>query len=53
MGFRAATSLRTCGLLNADAIEAQLAHVEGNSSRRAYARAEFWDDDVVVEQPDR
>jgi integrase len=45
-GFRAAASsmLNECGKWNADAIEAQLAHVEGNSVRRAYARAEFWDE---------
>jgi integrase len=47
-GFRAAASsiLNESGLWNADAIEAQLAHIEGNAVRRAYARAEFWDERV-------
>lgn len=47
-GFRAAASsiLNESGLWNPDAIEAQLAHVEGNAVRRAYARAEFWDERV-------
>lgn len=47
-GFRAAASsiLNESGKWNPDAIEAQLAHVEGNSVRRAYARAEFWDERV-------
>ncbi len=49
-GFRAAASsmLNESGKWNADAIEAQLAHVEGNSVRRAYARAEFWDERVKM-----
>ena len=43
-GFRASASsmLNECGLWNADAIERQLAHVDGDSVRRAYARSEFW-----------
>jgi integrase len=47
-GFRAAASsmLNESGKWNADAIESQLARVEGNSVRRAYARAEFWDERV-------
>ena len=47
-GFRAAASsmLNESGKWNADAVEAQLAHVEGNAVRRAYARAEFWDERV-------
>jgi integrase len=47
-GFRAAASsmLNESGKWNADAIEVQLAHVEGNSVRRAYARAEFWEERV-------
>ncbi len=51
-GFRAAASsiLNECGLWNADAIEAQLAHVEGNTVRRAYARAEFWGERVKMMQ---
>lgn len=47
-GFRASASsmLNECGLWNPDAIERQLAHVEGDAVRRAYARAEFWDERV-------
>ncbi len=47
-GFRASASsmLNESGLWNADAIERQLAHVDGDSARRAYARAEFWDERV-------
>jgi integrase len=47
-GFRAAASsiLNESGLWNADAIEAQLAHVENNAARRAYARADYWDERV-------
>jgi integrase len=49
-GFRAAASslLNESGKWNADAIEAQLAHVENNAVRRAYARADFWDERVAV-----
>ena len=36
------------GLWNADAIEAQLAHVDGNAVRRAYARADYWDERVKM-----
>ena len=47
-GFRSAASsiLNECGLWNADAIERQLAHVDADSVRRAYARADFWDERV-------
>lgn len=47
-GFRSAASsmLNESGLWNADAIEAQLAHQDGNAVRRAYARAEYWDERV-------
>jgi integrase len=47
-GFRAAASsmLNECGLWNPDAIERQLAHEEGDAIRRAYQRAEFWDERV-------
>jgi integrase len=47
-GFRASASsmLNESGLWNADAIERQLAHVDGDSVRRPYARAEFWDERV-------
>jgi integrase len=49
-GFRATASsmLNESGKWNADAIEAQLAHLEGNAVRRAYARAEFWDERVMM-----
>jgi integrase len=49
-GFRAAASslLNECGKWNADAIEAQLAHVESNKIRKAYARAEYWDERVKM-----
>jgi integrase len=49
-GFRASASsmLNECGLWNADAIERQLAHVDGDSVRRAYARSEFWDERVKM-----
>jgi integrase len=48
--FRAAASsmLNETGNWNADAIEAQLAHVEGNAVRRACARAEFWDERIKL-----
>ena len=59
-GFRAAASstLNKSGLWNPDAIGAQLAHVEGNAVRRAYTRAEFWDERVKMmqcwaDQPDQ
>lgn len=47
-GFRAAASsmLNECGLWNPDAIERQLAHVDNDSVRRAYARADFWEERV-------
>jgi integrase len=47
-GFRSAASsmLNESGLWNPDAIERQLAHVDSDSVRRAYARADFWDERV-------
>ena len=47
-GFRAPASsmLNESGLWNPDTIERQLAHVDGDSARRAYLRAEFWDERV-------
>lgn len=47
-GFRSTASsmLNESGLWNPDAIERQLAHVDNDSIRRAYARAEFWDERV-------
>jgi integrase len=43
-GFRAmaATLLNEMGIWNPDAIERQLAHMENNGVRRAYARGQFW-----------
>jgi integrase len=45
-GFRSAASsmLNESGLWNADAIERQLAHVDNDSVRCAYARADYWDE---------
>jgi integrase len=47
-GFRSAASsmANESGQWNADAIERQLAHVDNDSVRRAYARADFWDERV-------
>jgi integrase len=47
-GFRATAStlLNESGLWNPDAIERQLAHVENDDVRRAYARGEHWDERV-------
>lgn len=44
-GFRASAStlLNESGKWSADAIERQLAHVESNNVRRAYARGAHWD----------
>ena len=49
-GFRASASsiLNESGKWNPDAIEAQLAHVEANAVRRAYARAEFWKERIEM-----
>jgi integrase len=49
-GFRAAAAsiMNESGLWNADAIEAQLAHVDGNAVRRAYARADYWNERVKM-----
>lgn len=51
-GFRATASslLNESGLWHADAIERQLAHEDENSIRRAYARAEFWEERVRMMQ---
>ena len=45
-GFRATAStlLNESGKWHPDAIERQLAHIEGNAVRRAYARSEHWDE---------
>ncbi|WP_276199684.1 integrase arm-type DNA-binding domain-containing protein [Chelatococcus sp. XZ-Ab1] len=51
-GFRAVASslLNESGRFNPDAIERQLAHVEANDVRRAYHRAEYWDERVAMMQ---
>lgn len=51
-GFRAmaATLLNEMGEWNPDAIERQLAHIDTNQVRRAYARGEYWDERVVMMQ---
>jgi integrase len=51
-GFRAmaSTLLNETGKWHPDAIERQLAHVEGNGVRRAYARGEHWDERVRMMQ---
>lgn len=51
-GFRAmaATLLNESGKWNPDAIERQLAHVDTNQVRRAYARGEYWDERVEMMQ---
>lgn len=47
-GFRAAASsiLNESGKFNPDAIEVQLAHQEADAVRRAYKRAQYWDERV-------
>jgi integrase len=47
-GFRSAASsmLNESGIWSADAVERQLAHVDADSVRRAYARADYWDERV-------
>ncbi|HJT44498.1 MAG TPA: integrase arm-type DNA-binding domain-containing protein [Rhizomicrobium sp.] len=49
-GFRASAStlLNLSGKWNPDAIERQLAHVEANQTRGAYARGDFWDERVKM-----
>jgi integrase len=51
-GFRATASslLNESGKWHPDAIERQLAHIEGNSVRAAYARGEHWDERVSMMQ---
>ncbi|MEP7007335.1 MAG: integrase arm-type DNA-binding domain-containing protein [Sphingomonas bacterium] len=51
-GFRAmaATLLNEMGVWNPDAIERQLAHMENNGVRRAYARGQYWDERVQMMQ---
>ena len=40
--------LSKCGKWNPDAIEAQLAHVDGNDVRRAFHRAAYWDERMTM-----
>ena len=49
-GFRATAStlLNESGLWAADVIERQLAHVDGNDVRRAYARGDHWQERVKM-----
>ena len=49
-GFRATAStlLNESGKWHPDAIERQLAHIEANEVRRAYARSEHWDERVEM-----
>lgn len=49
-GFRSTASslLNESGLWNPDAIERQLAHVDSDAVRKAYARADFWDERVKM-----
>jgi len=51
-GFRATAStlLNEMGKWHPDAIERQLAHVEGNDVRRAYARGTYWEERVRMMQ---
>ena len=51
-GFRATASslLNESGKWHPDAIERQLAHIEGNGVRAAYARGEHWDERVSMMQ---
>jgi integrase len=51
-GFRATASslLNESGQWHPDAIERQLAHVESNDVRRAYARGEHWEQRVRMMQ---
>ncbi|WP_192180296.1 tyrosine-type recombinase/integrase [Mesorhizobium amorphae] len=51
-GFRATAStlLNECGKWHPDAIERQLAHIENNDVRRAYARAAHWEERVKMMQ---
>lgn len=51
-GFRAmaSTLLNEMGNWHPDAIERQLAHIETNEVRRAYARGEHWDERVKMMQ---
>jgi integrase len=49
-GFRATAStlLNESGIWNPDIIERQLAHIDQNEVRRAYARSEYWNERVKM-----
>lgn len=49
-GFRASAStlLNESGKWSHDAIERQLAHIDKNAVRRAYARGQFWEERVAM-----
>jgi integrase len=49
-GFRASAStlLNESGKWSPDAIERQLAHIDKNAVRRAYARGQFWNERVQM-----
>jgi integrase len=51
-GFRSSASsiLNECGEFKPDAIEAQLAHLDGSTVRRVYNRATYWDERVRMMQ---
>jgi integrase len=51
-GFKASASsmLNESKLFHGDAIERALAHVEGNAVRKAYARADFWEERIQLMQ---
>lgn len=51
-GFRATASslLNEAGRWHPDAVERQLAHIEGNDVRAAYVRGEHWDERVSMMQ---
>lgn len=51
-GFRASASslLNESGKWSPDAIEAELAHIDTNSIRKAYHRAQYWDERVKMAQ---
>lgn len=51
-GFRSSASsiLNECGEFKPDAIEAQLAHLDGSAVRRVYNRATYWDERVRMMQ---
>ncbi|WP_316358664.1 tyrosine-type recombinase/integrase [Devosia sp.] len=51
-GFRstASTMLNESGLYSADAIEAQLAHLDTRAVRRIYNRAQYWEERVLMMQ---